>query len=175
VSLVIGGVCKPTLLDSYSVERSAVGDRLLRNASRMTDAAVMRNPIAQGLRNAVVKFAFEFPQLGHRAANTLAELDIGYPESPPDGDGRASLDGNKRWPDRLPADIAKARFTAIGPAEIAAGLAATFPLLVQAAPASGQANAQDLTLVRPDGYVGFAGAAADRTGAEAYLKALAAR
>src|SRR3979411_71220 len=54
VSLVIGGVCKPTLLDSYSVERGAVGDRLLRNASRMTDAAVMRNPIAQGLRNAVV-------------------------------------------------------------------------------------------------------------------------
>jgi hypothetical protein len=62
LSLVIGGVCKPSLLDSYSVERSAVGDRVLRNA--------------------VVKFAFGFPQLGHRAANTLAELDIGYPESP---------------------------------------------------------------------------------------------
>ena len=82
LSLVIGDVCKPTLLDSYSVERSAVGDRVLRNASRMTDAAIMRNPIAQGLRNAVVNFAFGFPQLGHRAANTLAELDIGYPESP---------------------------------------------------------------------------------------------
>lgn len=81
----------------------------------------------------------------------------------------------ERWPDRLPDDIAKARFTAIGPAEIAAGLAAKFPLLVQAAPTSGPANAQDLTLVRPDGYVGFAGAASDRTSAEAYLQALAAR
>jgi 2-polyprenyl-6-methoxyphenol hydroxylase-like FAD-dependent oxidoreductase len=64
LSLVIGGVCKPSLLDSYSPERSAVGDRVLCNASRMTDAAVMRNPIAQGLRNTVVKFAFGFPQLG---------------------------------------------------------------------------------------------------------------
>src|SRR3981189_2899146 len=120
LSLVMDGIAKPTLLDSYSVERSAVGDRLLRNASRMTDAAVMRNPIAQGLRNAVVKFAFEFPQLGHRAANTLAELDIGYPESPLTVAGAhhstATKAGRKkageRWPDRLPADIAKARFTA---------------------------------------------------------------
>ena len=118
-----------------------------------------------------------------QAHATLAELDIGYPESPLTVAGAyhstATKAGRKkageRWPDRLPADIAKARFTAIGPAEIAAGLAATFPLLVQAAPASGRANAQDLTLVRPDGYVGFAGAAVDRTGAEAYLKALAAR
>ena len=55
LSLVIGGVCKPSLLDSYSVERSAVGDMVLRNASRLTDAAVMRNPILQGLRNTVVE------------------------------------------------------------------------------------------------------------------------
>ena len=45
--------------------------------------------------------------------------------------------------------------------------------LVQAAPAAGRADARDLSLVRPDGYVGFAGAASDRAGAEAYLKALA--
>ena len=85
LSLVIGGVCKPTLLDSYSVERSAVGDMVLRNASRLTDAAIIRNPIVQDLRNTVVKFALGFPQLGHRVANLLAELDIGYPKSPSHG------------------------------------------------------------------------------------------
>ncbi|HEY6714798.1 MAG TPA: hypothetical protein VI232_00505, partial [Reyranella sp.] len=41
------GVCKPALLDSYSVERSAVGDMVLRNAGRLTDAAILRNPILQ--------------------------------------------------------------------------------------------------------------------------------
>jgi 2-polyprenyl-6-methoxyphenol hydroxylase-like FAD-dependent oxidoreductase len=175
LSLVIGGVCKPSLLDSYSVERSAVGDMVLRNASRLTDAAIIRNPIVQDLRNTVVKFALGFPQLGHRVANLLAELDIGYPESPLTVAGAhhpGTRKAGERWPDRLPADPGKARFTAIGPADAVSALAAKFPKLVQAAPASG--DGEDLRLVRPDGYVGFAGAASDRAAAEAYLKALVA-
>jgi 2-polyprenyl-6-methoxyphenol hydroxylase-like FAD-dependent oxidoreductase len=174
LSLVIGGVCKPTLLDSYSVERSAVGDMVLRNASRLTDAAIVRNPIIQGLRNTVVKFALGFPQLGHRVANLLAELDIGYPRSPLTVAGAhhpSARKAGERWPERLPADPGRARFTAIGPADAVSALAAKFPKLVQAA--AGRADARDLSLVRPDGYVGFAGAASDRAGAEAYLQNLA--
>ncbi|MEA2817085.1 MAG: hypothetical protein QOI93_4786 [Rhodospirillaceae bacterium] len=174
LSLVIGGVCKPTLLDSYSVERSAVGDMVLRNASRLTDAAIVRNPIIQGLRNTVVKFALGFPQLGHRVANLLAELDIGYPRSPLTVAGAhhpSARKAGERWPERLPADPGRARFTAIGPADAVSALAAKFPKLVQAA--AGRADARDLSLVRPDGYVGFAGAASDQAGAEAYLQNLA--
>jgi 2-polyprenyl-6-methoxyphenol hydroxylase-like FAD-dependent oxidoreductase len=174
LSLVIGGVCKPALLDSYSVERSAVGDMVLKNASRVTDAAIIRNPIAQHLRNTVVKFALGFPQLGHRVANLLAELNIGYPKSPLTVAGAHQPGARKageRWPDRLPADPGKARFTAIGPAGTVSALAAKFPKLVQAA--AGPADAGDLRLIRPDGYVGFAGAASDQAGAEAYLQNLA--
>jgi len=163
-------------LDSYSVERSAVGDMVLRNASRLTDAAIIRNPIAQGVRNTVVKFALGFPQLVHRVADMLAELDIGYPKSPLTVAGAhhpSARKAGERWPDRLPADPGKARFTAIGPAGVVSALAAKFPTLVQAAPAS--ADAKDLRLVRPDGYVGFAGAESDQAGAEAYLHNLAAR
>jgi 2-polyprenyl-6-methoxyphenol hydroxylase-like FAD-dependent oxidoreductase len=176
LSLVIGGVCKPSLLDSYSIERSAVGDMVLRNAGRLTDAAIVRNPILQGLRNTVVKFALGFPQLGHRVGNMLAEVDISYPKSPLTVEGAHRPSATKpggRWPDRLPADPGKARFTAIGPADVVSELAAKFPKLVQAAPASGRADSRDLSLVRPDGYVGFAGAASDRAGAEAYLQNLA--
>jgi 2-polyprenyl-6-methoxyphenol hydroxylase-like FAD-dependent oxidoreductase len=174
LSLVIGGVCKPALLDSYSVERSAVGDMVLRNATRLTDAAIVRNPIIQGLRNTVVKFALGFPQLGHRVANLLAELDIGYPKSPLTVAGAhhpSARKAGERWPERLPADPGRARFTAIGPADAVSALAAKFPKLVQAA--AGRADARDLSLVRPDGYVGFAGAASDQAGAEAYLQKLA--
>ena len=178
LSLVIGGVCKPSLLDSYSVERSAVGDQVLSNAGRMTEVAIIRNPIAQGLRNAAVKFAFGFPQLSHAAANTLAELDIGYPDSPLTVKGAhhaKETKAGKRWPDRLPPDTTKARFTAIGPANAVTGIAAKFPKLVQAAPTTDKVDSKNLILVRPDGYVGFAGGAADGAGAEAYLAALAAR
>jgi hypothetical protein len=77
----------------------------------------------------------------------------------------------ERWPDRLPADPGKARFTAIGPANAVSALAAKSPNLVQAAPAS--ADGKDLRLIRPDGYVGFAGAASDQAGAESYLRNLA--
>jgi hypothetical protein len=143
---------------------------VLRNAGRLTDAAIVRNPILQDLRNTVVKFALGFPQLGHRVGDLLAELNIGYPKSPLTVEGAHRASGTKagaRWPDRLPANPGNARFTAVGPADIVFALAAKFPKLVQAAAASGRADARDLSLVRPDGYVGFAGAASDRAGAEA--------
>ena len=176
LNLVINGIAKPSLLDSYSVERSAVGDMVLSNAGRMTAAAVARNPIVQGLRNTVVKFVAGFPQFAHVMADMLSELNIAYPDSPLSVAGPHHAHGTKpgmRWPERLPADTSQSRFTAIGPSDAVADLAAKFPKLVQAAAASGRADARDLVLVRPDGYVGFAGTASDRAGAEAYLRALA--
>ena len=59
------------------------------------------------------------------------------------------------------------------PADAVADLAAKFPKLVEVVP-SKRADPRDLVLVRPDGYVGFAGAASDRAGAEAYLRKIAA-
>jgi 2-polyprenyl-6-methoxyphenol hydroxylase-like FAD-dependent oxidoreductase len=170
LALVIQGVCKPSLLDSYSVERSAVGDMVLRNASRLTDAAVMRNPIAQGLRNAVARFALGFPMIQERAANILSETDIGYSESPltvaahrVHGPG-----AGERWPEKLPTDPGKPQFVVLGPRALAAELAAKFPALLRAGP-----EVTDLKLIRPDGYVGFAGSSSDRPAAEAYLQTLA--
>ena len=176
LALVIGGVAKPMLLDSYSVERSAVGDRVLRNASRLTDAAILRNPIAQGLRNAVAKFTLGFPQLQHRAADTLAELDIGYPDSPLTAASAHGVSGpaaGARWPDRLPPGAGGAKFSAIGPADAVTALAAKYPKLVVAVPATGE-HAKTLRLIRPDGYVSFAGPASESIAAEAYLAELAA-
>jgi 2-polyprenyl-6-methoxyphenol hydroxylase-like FAD-dependent oxidoreductase len=176
LNLVTNGIAKPSLLDSYSVERSAVGDMVLRNAGRMTEAAVTRNPVAQTLRNTIVKFALGFPQVGHIVAGTMSELNIGYPESPLTVAGSPHAHGVKpgaRWPEKLPSDTGKARFTAIGPADALAELATKFPKLVEAAGSSKHADPRDLILVRPDGYVGFAGAASDLFGAEAYLRKVA--
>ncbi|MFI5001731.1 MAG: FAD-dependent monooxygenase [Reyranellales bacterium] len=178
LSLVIDGSARAALLDSYSVERSAVGGRVLRNAGRLTDAALLRNPIAQGLRNTVVRFAVGFPQVQHKVANQLSEMDIGYPESPltvRNGHVGSGPKSGERWPDRLPAGAGGAKFTALGPADVVAALAAKFPRLVLAAPAQDPTHLAALRLIRPDGYVGFAGSAKDQAHAAAYLAALATR
>lgn len=176
LALVIKGAAKPSLLDSYSPERSGVGEIVLRNAGRLTEAATLRNPIAQGLRNTIVKFATGFPAIRHKIADQLTEMDIGYPASPLTAKNGAVARGPKsgeRWPDRLPAGAGGMRFTALGEAETVATLAAKFPHLVTALPAKEPEHKTALRLIRPDGYVGFAGAAKDLAKAEAYLAAIA--
>lgn len=176
LALVAKGTARPSLLASYSPERSAVGDMVLRNAGRMTDAAVTRNPLLQALRNTFVRLALSFPQLVHVMADTLSELNIAYPDSPLSKAGAPGAHGTRpglRWPEVLGGGDTAPRFAALGPAAAVADLARRFPDLVDPVGASPRADARDLVLVRPDGYVGFAGAAADTSGAAAYLAAIA--
>lgn len=175
LAAVIGGRAAPTLLDSYSPERSAVGDRVLRNAGRLTEAAVMRNPILQDVRNTIVRFATGFAAIQHKVADQLTEMDIGYPESPLSVTGHHLPHGaavGARWAQPVAAGSQAAKFTAIGPADDAAALAKKYPGLVVAQPDTAPDHA--LRLIRPDGYVGFAGTSADLHRAEAYLATIAA-
>jgi hypothetical protein len=55
-----------------------------------------------------------------------------------------------------------------------ADLAQKFPRLVLPAPTQDPTHTTALRLIRPDGYVAYAGAAKDQKQAEAYLSALAA-
>ena len=176
LALVIKGSARPTLFDSYSPERTAVGEQVLRNAGRMTEVATMRNPMLQGIRNTVARFASSLPFVQHKMANQLSEMDIGYPESPltvRDGDAGSGPRAGERWPEKLPAGTGGMKFVAVGPADVTAALAAKYPQLVVAANAAG-AQSSGLRLIRPDGYVGYAGSAKDPVHAEAYLAGLAA-
>ena len=176
LALVIEGNANAALLDSYSPERSAVGDRVLRNAGRLTEVAMLRNPVLQGVRNTVARFAAGFPFVQHKIANQLTEMDIGYPESPltvHDGDAGAGPKAGERWPERMSAGAGGMKFVAAGPGDVTAALAAKYPQLVVAANAPGSPNS-GLRLIRPDGYVGYAGSAKDPLHAEAYLSTLAA-
>ncbi len=53
LAMVIRGMCGEQLLDSYSPERSAVGDEVLKSAARLTTIGTMRNIVAQTIRNIV--------------------------------------------------------------------------------------------------------------------------
>ena len=177
LALVIEGAAKPALLDSYSRERSAVGDLVLKNAGRLTELATLRNPLLQDIRNTVLRFAAGFPQIRHKVADQLGEMDIGYPDSPLTAASGPVANGPKageRWPHRLAEGPGGCRFTALGLPDPVAGLAAKFPNLVTMGPACDPIDAKTLRLIRPDGYVGFAGGPQDTARAEAYLAALEA-
>jgi 2-polyprenyl-6-methoxyphenol hydroxylase-like FAD-dependent oxidoreductase len=177
LALVIEGAAKPALLDSYSRERSAVGDLVLKNAGRLTELATLRNPLLQDIRNTVLRFAAGFPQIRHKVADQLGEMDIGYPDSPLTAASGPVANGPKageRWPHRLAEGPGGCRFTAVGLPDPVAGLAAKFPNLVTMGPACDPIHAKTLRLIRPDGYVGFTGGPQDTARAEAYLAALEA-
>src|SRR6185369_3507520 len=58
LALVEKGEAAPSLLDSYSAERTEVGRIVLRNATRMTDMATLSSPAAQAARNLAMRFLF---------------------------------------------------------------------------------------------------------------------
>src|SRR6202034_588722 len=70
------------LLDSYSIERSAVGREVLRNSGRLTALAILRSGVVQAMRNLAASLVFGLAPVRRTMANTLSELSIGYPKSP---------------------------------------------------------------------------------------------
>ena len=159
------------LLDSYSAERSAVGDMVLRNASRLTDIGTLSNPAAQAARNLAIRVLLGFPAVRHRMATQMSETDIAYPDSPL-SEGRGA--GMRLAPEHddgpPPGAGGEPRFVlyAADPKRGAA-LTARFPALVEARVRRPPAG-RDVLIVRPDGYVGFAGRAEAWTEAETYLR-----
>ncbi len=82
LAMVSRGAAHSALLDGYSVERSAVGDIVLRNAAAMTRMSGVRNGALQRLRNAAVRTAGKRATFRRRMAEQLSELDIAYPKGP---------------------------------------------------------------------------------------------
>lgn len=182
LAMVARGDAAASLLDSYSIERSAVGDVVLRNASKMTDAAVLRNPIAQAIRNRIAHLALEFPQVQHRLAQTLAEVGIAYVKSPlsvtaPGTEGlKGGPSAGERWApahaDASPFGAgAVPGFVLVGDPAVTEPLAAQFPKLIAATEPGPFEDV--LWLVRPDGYVGLTARCDDQDAVRQYLVKIA--
>ncbi len=174
LAMVMRGEAAPALLDSYSPERSAVGDRVLRNAGRLTDMATLSHPAAQGARNLALRVLLGFHAVRDRMATTMSEIEIAYAGSPLSvGPGSGA-----RWePDAYggspPGAGGAPRFVLYAAdAERGAALAARYPGLLEPAPRS-PPDASVLVVVRPDGYVGLAAEGTAWDEAERYLHTLA--
>ncbi len=90
------------LLESYSVERSAIGDQVLRGAGMMTLMATLRNPVAQFLRNRMASVLTSFGFVQDKMKNALCELSINYRHSPLSAGEWPLLAGGLHAGDRLP-------------------------------------------------------------------------
>jgi hypothetical protein len=183
LALVVHGTATPRLLESYSVERSAVGDRVLRNASQMTDIAIMRNPVLQTIRNFAARIVLGLPPVRERMSNTLTELDIAYPDSPLSVAAPRAPHGSdlphpgERWPttiaDGNPIGAGdRPHFVVLGNSAATIPLKNKFPKLVDTR-ASTIVAAEMLWIIRPDGYVGLVAREDDLESAQAYLDAIA--
>ncbi len=89
------------LLTSYSIERSAVGDMVLKNAERFTTLATLRSPVAQWLRNHIAPILGFIPLVQDKIRNDWFELSINYRHSPLSGEKWPTLGGGLPAGDRM--------------------------------------------------------------------------
>ena len=198
LALVTRGLAAESpLLDSYSVERSAVGDQVLKAAGRLTTFAVMKGGVQQSIRNHVASLVFGLAPVRNMVADTLTELSIGYPESPltlqgshlPDGPQagqRAPIQGDESAVRRNDAPVGQndapvgagdtPRFAIFAEADDAdaAALLAQYPALLESA-LRPPYHSGGLWLVRPDGYVAVSTKRGDTERVSALLDRLVAR
>jgi len=90
-----------TLLDSYSLERSAIGDKVLKAAEVFTTIATLRNPIAQSLRNHVAPILTSFQFVRDKVRRNWSEISINYRHGPLCSQQWPSMTGGLAAGDRL--------------------------------------------------------------------------
>lgn len=94
------GLVEP-LLQSYSSERSAVGDQVLKNAERFTGVATIRSPVAQVLRNHIAPILGSFQFVQDKIKDDWFELSINYRHSALSTEDWPTLTGGMAAGDRL--------------------------------------------------------------------------
>jgi 2-polyprenyl-6-methoxyphenol hydroxylase-like FAD-dependent oxidoreductase len=145
------------LLDTFHDERHPVGKMVLRTSGGLIRAALMRRAPARVARDTAVRIALRFPPVTRRLALRVSGLDIAY--RPTTGSSRpvgrraedvVGVDGR-----RLYEVLRSARFVLVAPPGFTAGdLDGHIDVL--------QVRDGAPRLVRPDGYVAWAGPDADR-------------
>ena len=184
LAMVMRGACAEPLLDSYSPERSGVGDQVLKSADRLTTIGTLKNPVLQSLRNLVGHFMFGLSPVRHTFADAISEMAIAYPHSPLNG---ATIHHGASGPkpgERVVPSIPSSHETVVG-----TGPKPLFALFAEESPATVDLIARfgemleptprppfasgGLWLVRPDGYACCSSESTE--GMARYLEALAAR
>ena len=156
LALVLKGRGSESLLDSYSPERSHVGDQVLRNAERLTVIGTTRNPVVRAVRDVLGHLMLGLAPVQHGLADTMTEVSVGYPESPLNAGSESGLAG-PRPGQRVLTDLpfgagGEPRFALMAKGEEAAGLIGRYDGMLETT-LRPPPDPDGIWLVRPDGYV----------------------
>jgi 2-polyprenyl-6-methoxyphenol hydroxylase-like FAD-dependent oxidoreductase len=179
LALVCRGDAKEALLDSFSVERSAVGEEVLKAAGRLTMVATMRNRTAQTVRNLLGRLLLGLAPVRKAMVNTMSEVSVGYDHSPLNGPGlhRGDIPAPGRRLEPTAGQTPVGSKTAPRFALFAArndkvsALAMRFPNLIDAEIRT-PLDPDVIVLVRPDGYVSCTAKSDDLVVVANYLDAI---
>jgi 2-polyprenyl-6-methoxyphenol hydroxylase-like FAD-dependent oxidoreductase len=178
LALVCRGEAAEGLLDSYSIERSAVGDQVLKAAGRLTMIATMRNHAAEAVRNLFGRLLFGLSPVRKAMVDNMSEISIGYDHSPLNG---ASLHNARYAPGRRLAPLAdqlppgsgnKPRFAVFAAngsdiQSLVGGFADLVDPVIRP-----PVDANLIVLARPDGYVSCVAGSSDVGSIGRYLAAI---
>lgn len=164
LALTQQGRAKPALLDSYQDERHPVGAMVVRGAGALTRVGTVRNPLARGLRDGLLRAFGSIPAFQDAVVRVLTETAIHYRRSPLVRDERAERPRGPRAGDRLPDHVLRGgRHALLLPGAddvLAAAVAAAFPDLCDVHVVGPEAfGAGVAAVVRPDTYLGYLGPA----------------
>lgn len=144
------------LLDSYHAERHAIGREVLRSSGALIRLAMIRPRIGRWGRNVLGGALLALPPVADRVAGTISGIGFRYPAPP--GAGAAVGTRVENLPlvgGTLFEALHGGRFVLVGPG---ADRLNRPPQVDAATPVRSQ---ERLLLVRPDGYLGWTGAAAE--------------
>jgi 2-polyprenyl-6-methoxyphenol hydroxylase-like FAD-dependent oxidoreductase len=176
LALVIRNSCAEHLLDSYSPERSGVGDEVLKQAGRLTAVGTLKNSTLQSIRNLAGHFMFGLSAVQHAFADSMTEVAIGYPNSPLNGHS-AHAHGGPKPGERAPireneppvGSGNSPRFSLFANDTPAArSLLSKYSVLLESSLRTPYAD-HSIWLVRPDGYVSVAAKRDALNEVDAYL------
>ncbi len=156
LALVVKGKGTDALLDSYSPERSEVGEMVLKNADRLTAIATTHNPVARVVRDVVGHLMLGLAPVEHKVAETMSEVSIGYPKSPVNAGSASGLagpaPGERVISDRPFGAGAEPLFALMAADGAATQLLRKFPGVLEPSLRT-PPDSKGIWLVRPDGYV----------------------
>jgi 2-polyprenyl-6-methoxyphenol hydroxylase-like FAD-dependent oxidoreductase len=178
LALVCPGTCPDRLLDSYTIERSAVGAEVIAGSGRLTAMAVLKNPVLQAARNIAGGLLLGLAPVRRALTETLSEVSIGYDKSPLNGPD-AHLHGPgvgermKPQPGEVPPAAGEApRFTLFADdSEPVRQLQRDHAAILNPAPRP-PLQSGGIWLVRPDGYVACTARAGHENTIAGYLEQL---
>ena len=180
LALVLHGMAAAEpLLGSYSTERGAVGEEVLKHAGTLTRFGILHGSVLQTIRNHIASLVLGARAARQTVAETLTELSIGYSKS--------SLNGADHHVHGGPKVGARAPVLQVEP-PVGSGNSPRFAIFGDAGEGSARVFADHqnflekqlrkpflsggLWLVRPDGYVALAIKEGGWSEVDAYLTAL---